>query len=75
MLHFIMAATFKNIEGANYIALDINFWVIDRITNTSLSRKMDDTCGLIFSENSIYCILVFQIVLVEGEHLKFVQEI
>ena len=73
MLHFIMAATFKHIEGANYIALDINFWVIDRITDTGLSCKMDDTLGTIFSKYSIYCLLVFQIILVEGESFKLLK--
>ena len=51
VLHFIVSASLKNIEGSHNITLHINFWVLDGVALVSLRSEMNNPVWTAFLEN------------------------
>ena len=71
MFHFIMAISLKNVEGTHDITLYINFRVLDETVDASLCSKMNNTVWIVFSENPVNFLFIFQVVFVGGEIVMF----
>ena len=73
VLHFIVSASLKNIEGSHNIALHVNFWVLDGVAHASLCGEMNNPVWTAFLENLVNSFFVFQVIFVEGEIIMFLK--
>ena len=60
-----MSARFKDVIEADYIGIDICIRMVDGITNTRLSSKVDHDRRLIFIKNLFYEFFVCEVSLYE----------
>src|SRR5436305_12623145 len=67
MFALVVAAPLQHVDEALYICVDVGMGMLQRITNASLRREMDDLAKAVLLEKQLCCRAICQVELHKGE--------